>query len=160
MTWEEAKQKGIEARVEVMLKGEAPVFLAKLQSGLAGMGDSQHLPGYCVLVAYPVVASLEDLDLGQRLVFLRDMSLLGQAVFETCKPLRMNYSIYGNYDHFLHVHVRPRYAWESNKYRKGPYDRYPAEERSNPEVAFETGKYEELRLKIQQRLLELQKEYT
>lgn len=110
-----------------MLGGESPVFLARMQSGFAGLGDSQLLPGYCVLVAYPLVASLEDLSLEQRLIFLREMSLLGQAVFEVCSPLRMNYSIYGNYDHFLHAHIRARYTWEADERRKAPYDRYPAE---------------------------------
>ncbi|MGL4612204.1 MAG: hypothetical protein ACRCYY_21415 [Trueperaceae bacterium] len=101
------------------------------------------------------MASLENLNLEQRLVFLRDMSLLGQAVFDECNPLRMNYSIYGNHDHFLHAHVRARYGWETDERRKAPYDRYPAEERNSPEVSIETGKYEELRLKIQKRFVAL-----
>jgi diadenosine tetraphosphate (Ap4A) HIT family hydrolase len=156
MTWEEAKQKGIEARVEILLKNESPVFLAKMPSGFAVMGDHQHLAGYCVLVAYPTVFSIDTLPPDQQLSFLRDMMLVGRAVNEVCQPLRMNYSILGNGEPFLHAHIRPRYAWETEKYRKGPYDRYPNEEKYHSDVAFESGRYEELRLKIQRRLLELQ----
>ncbi len=35
------------------------------------------------------------------------MSLLGDAVQAVVKPRRMNYSIYGNTDAFLHAHVFP-----------------------------------------------------
>jgi diadenosine tetraphosphate (Ap4A) HIT family hydrolase len=160
MTWEEAKQKGIEGRLELLLNGQSPVLLTKMPSGFAVMGDFQHLPGYCLLLAYPVVFSIDVLPLEGRLNFLQDMMLVGQAVSEVCQPLRMNYSILGNGEPFLHAHVRPRYAWEADKYRKGPYDRYPDKEKYHSEVAFETEKHEALRLKIQKRLLELQKEYA
>ena len=109
------------------------------------MGDQQFLPGYTLLIAYPVVESLEVLVLEQRLAFLRDMSLLGQAVMEVCQPLRINYSIYGNYDPFLHAHVRARYAWEDEVLRKGPFDRYPAERRNAAEVAFSENEHGEMR---------------
>ncbi|WP_274434221.1 HIT family protein [Alicyclobacillus sp. ALC3] len=91
---------------------ENPMILARMKSGYAVIGDTQFLPGYCVLLAYPEVNSLEDLSLQGRTNFLRDMSLLGEAVQFVCSPRRLNYSIYGNSDEFLHAHVFPRYDWE------------------------------------------------
>ena len=145
MTWEQWKTKGIEGRLEATRRGENPTFIARMQSGLAVMGDQQLLPGYTLLIADPVVESLEALKLEPRLAFLRGMSLLGQAVLEVCKPLRMNYSIYGNYDPFLHAHVRARYEWEDDALRRGPFDRYPADKRNSPGVAFSEAEHGELR---------------
>ncbi len=145
MTWEEWKAQGIEGRLEASRLGENPTLITRMQSGFAVMGDYQLLPGYALLISYPIVESLEALDLAARLTFLRDMSLLGQAVLEVCKPLRMNYSVYGNYDPFLHAHVRARYVWEDDALRKGPFDRYPAEERKSLEVAFSEKKHGETR---------------
>ena len=152
MTWEEWKAKGLEGRLEATRRGENPTLIAWMQSGIAVMGDYQLLPGYTLLIAYPVVKGLESLDLEPRLSFLRDMSLLGQAVMEVCRPLRMNYSVYGNYDPFLHAHVRARYEWEDAKLREGPFDRYPAEEKSADEVAFSEAKHGGLRDEIGARL--------
>lgn len=36
-------------------RGENPMVLAKMKSGFAVIGDTQFLPGYCVLLAYPKV---------------------------------------------------------------------------------------------------------
>ena len=157
-TWEQWKAKGIQGRLEATQRGENPTLVTRMQSGFAVMGDHQFLPGYSLLIAYPVVDDLEALALEHRLTFLRDMSLLGQAVTEVCNPLRMNYSIYGNYDPFLHAHVRARYAWKNDGFRKGPFDRYPAGERNSLEVAFSEDKHGELRDNIRVKLRRLMTE--
>jgi diadenosine tetraphosphate (Ap4A) HIT family hydrolase len=92
--------------------GINPMVIIKLGSGYAVMGDTQFLPGYCVLLASPQVGQLSGLDLEHRTAFLRDMSLLGEAVELACSQkglLRVNYEILGNTDTFLHAHVFPRY---------------------------------------------------
>jgi diadenosine tetraphosphate (Ap4A) HIT family hydrolase len=92
MTWKEYKANGIPGRLEAALKGENPTVVTRLESGFVVLGDSQMLPGYCVLLAYPVVESLEALPLQKRLIFLRDMTLLGQAIQEVYKADRINHS--------------------------------------------------------------------
>jgi hypothetical protein len=61
------------------------LFIVKMSSGFAVMGDSQMLPGYCVLFAYPIVESLEVLPLQKRLIFL--------LIQEVYKANRINHSI-------------------------------------------------------------------
>lgn len=62
-------------RIASAERGENPMVLARMRSGFAVVGDTQFLPGYCVLLASPKVNSLNDLSLSQRADFLLDMSL-------------------------------------------------------------------------------------
>ena len=39
-------------------RGENPTVLARMRSGFAVMGDSQFLPGYCLLLASPKVEQI------------------------------------------------------------------------------------------------------
>lgn len=126
-------------RLGAARSGENPMVLAKMRSGYAVLGDTQHLPGYCVLLSDSDDADhLTDLTRAQRVEFLLDMALLGEAVFAVCNGLdpafrRINYEVLGNTLHQLHAHVHPRYAWEPAEYRVGPVWRYPAEIREAAE---------------------------
>ena len=117
------------------------MVLAKMRSGYAVFGDTQHLPGYCVLLSDVDGADhLTDLPYPARAEFLHDMGLLGQAVFAACNGYdpafrRVNYEVLGNTLHHLHAHVHPRYAWEPPEFRRGPVWRYPPEVREAAEFA-------------------------
>lgn len=65
-------------------RGENPMVLTKLKSGFVVMGDTQFLPGYCVLLPLEKVNTLNDLDFKQRGEYLLDMSLIGDAIQEVC----------------------------------------------------------------------------
>lgn len=108
-------------------RGENSMVLTKLKSEFVVMGDTQFLPGYCVLLPLEQVNTLNDLDFKQRGEYLLDMSLIGDAIQEVCSPRRINYSIYGNTDAFLHAHIFPRYEWESTERKRMPVWQYPAE---------------------------------
>lgn len=111
--------------------GENPLVMAKLDSGYVVFGDTQHLPGYCVLLSDVDDADhLTDLPLPGQQKFLADMALLGQAVYNACSGYdpafrRVNYEILGNLYEHLHAHVHPRYSWEPQEFRHGPVARYP-----------------------------------
>ena len=98
--------------------GTNPTVLAKMPQSFAVIGDTQFLPGYCVLlVDDPRIDRLTDLPKRQRLEFLDSMDTLGQAVETACRATdsgfrRMNYEILGNTDAYLHAHLFPRYEWE------------------------------------------------
>ncbi|WP_052702828.1 HIT family protein [Paenibacillus beijingensis] len=68
---------------------------------------------------------LNDLTYRQRSEYLLDMSLLGDAIQDALNPRRINYSIYGNTDTFLHAHVFPRYEWEPEERKTMPVWQYP-----------------------------------
>ncbi len=142
-------------RIGAAQRGENPMVLARMRSGYAVIGDTQFLPGYCVLLAAPQVESLNDLTLEQRHDFLLDMSLLGDAIMATCQPARINYSILGNTDHFLHAHVHPRYDWEPEEYRGHPPFNYPGDRWADPQYFYSEQQHGELRARISELLLQL-----
>ncbi len=139
-----------EDRIASALRGENPTVLRRLPSGFAVIGDTQFLPGYCVLLAEPEVGHLTELSREARSQFLLDMSLLGEAVERAGAPnglARINYEILGNGLPCLHAHVFPRYAWEPEERRQGPVWLYPPEEFYAPAYALSDA-HDELRTTI------------
>lgn len=94
--------------------------IARMSSGWAVMGDPQVLRGYCLLLADPVVTTLNDLDGDQRAAYLADMARLGDAVLAVTGAARINYEILGNLAPELHAHVLPRYIDEPEDLRLKP----------------------------------------
>ena len=93
-------------------RGENPLVIARMRSGFAVIGDTQHLPGYSLLLTDdPTVDHLSDLDWERRTQFLFDMSLIGEAVTRACQEnalRRINYEVLGNSIPHLHAHVHAR----------------------------------------------------
>ena len=140
-------------RIEGMVD-RSQTLIVQMPSGRAVLGDSQLLRGYCLLIAEPEVASLNDLPLEGQMVFLRDMALLGRAVQDVTHCARVNYSVYGNTDPFLHAHIFARYASEDAEKAKLPvWFSYSASERDA--VEFNLEQHRSLRLELRARLLEL-----
>ena len=87
----------------------------------------QFLRGYTILLADPVVASINDLGRPKRAEYLSDMALIGDALLEVTGAYRINYGILGNSDPYLHAHIIPRYLNEPEDFRKGLPWSYPLE---------------------------------
>src|SRR5580698_10255170 len=87
-------------RLTALAEGKDPMLIMRMKSGFADMSNHQFLRGYCLLLHYPEVLSLNDLTNEARASFLHDMALLGDAVQRTTECTRVNYSIYGNKDPF------------------------------------------------------------
>lgn len=113
--------------------------VARMSSGWAVMGESQLLPGYCLLLPDPVVGSLNDLDMAARGRYLDDMARLGDAVSAAVSPRRINYEILGNLEPALHAHVLPRFEREPEAYRTKAVWLYPPEVWNAPEHRFDAG---------------------
>ncbi len=145
-------------RIGSALRGENPMVIAEMRSGFAVIGDTQFLPGYCVLLPSRHVGSLNELTYRQKSEYLFDMGLLGDAIQQALHPRRMNYSIYGNTDAFLHAHVFPRYEWETEERRRMPVWQYPKEMWTNAQFQYSDEKHGEVRATIRARLLEILKE--
>jgi diadenosine tetraphosphate (Ap4A) HIT family hydrolase len=56
--------------------------------------------------------------------FLREMTMLRDALLEVTGAYRINYEILSNLDPALHTHVLPRYLTEPDAFRTGPPSRY------------------------------------
>lgn len=145
-------------RIAAAQKGKNPMVLTEMKSGFAVIGDTQFLPGYCVLLPAKHVDSLNELSLLERNDFLLDMSMIGDAIQEVCKPLRINYSIYGNTDTYLHAHIFPRYEWEPEVRRVKPVWNYPSEKWTSSEYLYVTAKHNELRKNLSNNLQKLMNE--
>ena len=124
------------------------MLIKELKGGYAVFGDVQFLPGYCVLLPKKEVNSLNVLTLEEREQFLSDMSVLGDAIIQSCTPIRVNYDILGNTDNFLHAHVFPRYEWESEERKRVPVWLYDSSNWHNKETSYNPIKHDEIRNSI------------
>ena len=106
----------IHKRVRLAEAGENPTVIGRMASGWLVLGDVQNLRGYCVLLASPVVASINELN-EARLRFSKDMWSVGDALLAVTDSYRVNYSVLGNLDGALHAHITPRYHSEPDATR-------------------------------------------
>ncbi len=141
-------------RIETARAGTNPTVICRVPSGWAVLCDTQFLSGYTILLADPMVASLNDLSLEKRAEFLCDMAMIGDALIEVTGAYRVNYAIAGNTDPFLHAHIVPRYLTEPEELRKSLPWAHPKSERDT--VLFDITRDEplmqRLRLAIERRL--------
>jgi len=110
----------IAERVALAQAGQNNKVLCQLNSGWAVIGDVQFLPGYCLLLPDPVVASLNELSEQTRAQFLLDMARIGDAILKVTGARRINYEILGNSEPELHAHIFPRYDHEPEERRRMP----------------------------------------
>jgi diadenosine tetraphosphate (Ap4A) HIT family hydrolase len=101
-------------------RGTNPAVICRMPSGWAVLGDTQVTRGYTILLSDPVVQDLNVLSLEERTVYLRDMSIIGDALLEVTGAALINYEILGNTDRALHTHIVPRYADEPDEQRRRP----------------------------------------
>lgn len=99
-------------RVEQARAGTNPALICRVPTGWVVLCDMQYLRGYCILLADPIVHSLNDLDRTERAEYLCDMALVGDALMDVTGAYRINYAIAGNTDPYLHAHIIPRYSNE------------------------------------------------
>ncbi|EJE99332.1 hypothetical protein LM596_05730 [Liquorilactobacillus mali] len=137
-----------EDRIGSALDGTNPMVMAELEGGIAVFGDTQFLEGYSVLLPKKEVNSLNDLNLTERTLFLRDMSILGDAVMQATDAVRINYDILGNTDNFLHAHVFPRYKEEEPEKLRKPVWLYSANHWSDKKYLYDSKKHAMVRNKI------------
>ena len=117
----------ISARVERIVAGNDPEFLAELPSGFAILGkyQPQAVRGACMLLPREVVASPNDLAPAERARFFEDLVLLGDAILEVTGAERINYLVLCNQVPELHGHAIPRFAHEDPQLRmQGPFEAY------------------------------------
>ena len=106
----------IPERIKALRAGTNPAMICQVPSGWVVLCDMQYLRGYCILLADPAVASLNDLSGTQQAEYLCDMALVGDALLEVTGAHRINYAIMGNSDPYLHAHIVPRFASEPEQY--------------------------------------------
>lgn len=113
-------QNVIQQRVELARKGAYPKVIGRMASGWLVVADTQPVEGYCILLADPVVPSVNDLQGQQRLDYLQDVVRVGDALLEVTGAARINYETWCNQAPSLHTHIVPRYATEPQAQRLLP----------------------------------------
>lgn len=117
----------VENGVALARRGKHPGLICRMPSGWAVLADMQYLRGYCILLADPVVASLNELSKEQSADFLLDMVAIGDALLQVTGAYRINYAVMGNSDPALHAHIVPRFSDEPEMYLRDQPWSYPRE---------------------------------
>ena len=132
------------------------MVMARMRTGFAVIGDTQHLPGYSLLLTDDLdIDHPTDLPWPRRRDFFFDLSLLGEAVLNATRKngaTRINYEVLGNSWNYLHGHVHARYGWEPRDKIGGPVWRYAKDVRNAPEHAYNDARHGALRREITREL--------
>ena len=115
----------IEQRVQAARLGHNPYVITKMKSGWLVIGDVQPLPGYCLLLADPVVDSPNALSQSDRSQYSLDVLRVGDALLRVTGAYRVNYLTLANLEPSLHTHIIPRFWDEPEGKRRGsPFQAY------------------------------------
>lgn len=90
-------------------KNKNPYFVSELSTGYIVLGSYQFYRGYTLFLCKKHSNELHELPSNFRQQFLKDMSLVAEAVFKAFKPRKLNYELLGNTTSHLHWHLFPRY---------------------------------------------------
>jgi diadenosine tetraphosphate (Ap4A) HIT family hydrolase len=110
----------IEQRVQAARCGENPYVITRMNAGWLVIGDVQPLPGYCLLLADPVVGGPNELGEAERARYALDVLRAGDALLAVTGAYRINYMTLANLEPALHTHIVPRFLSEPDEQRRLP----------------------------------------
>lgn len=96
-------------RIELTKNGKNPFFVRELKTGYVVLGDIQRFKGYTLFLCKEHATELHFLRKDFRHLFLEEMSLASEAVYNAFHPDKLNYELLGvgNGVH-MHWHIFPR----------------------------------------------------
>ena len=96
-------------RIELIKNDKNPFFVRELKTGYVVLGDIQRFKGYTLFLCKEHATELHFLNKDFRSVFLEEMSLVAEAVYNAFHPDKLNYELLGvgNGVH-MHWHIFPR----------------------------------------------------
>lgn len=97
-------------RISQIKEGRNPYFVAELKTGYVVLGDYQFFKGYALFLCKKHVSELHELTKKEKILFLKEMSVVAEAVFKSFRPDKLNYELLGNKDRHLHWHIFPRHS--------------------------------------------------
>ncbi|MDE7164285.1 MAG: HIT family protein [Clostridiales bacterium] len=115
-------------RIQMIKDGTNPYFVKELQTGYVVIGDHQHFKGYSLFLYKQHKTELFQLDMDERSLFLREMSIVAEATAKAFGAQKMNYELLGMGDSHLHWHLFPRAFGDLGEYGvngNGPVWWYP-----------------------------------
>ena len=95
-------------RIEMIKNGTNPYFVKELETGYVVIGDHQYFKGYTLFLCKQHETELHFLDEEFKNKYLREMSVVAEAVYNAFGAEKMNYELLGNGETHLHWHLFPR----------------------------------------------------
>lgn len=103
-------------RIELIKNQENPYFVRELETGYVVLGDYQRFPGYTLFLCKQHVTELFQLEESYKMQYLKEMSILAEAVSKAFDAEKMNYELLGNGDSHIHWHLFPRRNGDLGQY--------------------------------------------
>jgi diadenosine tetraphosphate (Ap4A) HIT family hydrolase len=104
-------------RIALIHAGRHPGFVTELDASYVVLGDFHLWRGYTLVLSKQCLPELHDLLADRRARFLSEMALVAEAVWETFRPVKLNYEMLGNQVPHMHWHIFPRYADDPERSR-------------------------------------------
>lgn len=96
-------------RIDWIKAGKKPYFVRELNTGYVVIGDHQRIKGYTLFLCKEHATELHFLEQAFRMEFLREMSLVAEAVYNAFQPDKLNYELLGaGTGRHMHWHIFPR----------------------------------------------------
>ncbi len=117
-------------RIEMIKNSKNPYFVKELKTGYVVIGDNQHFYGYTLFLYkhHENRTELFHLEDSEKMLFLKEMSLIAEAVSKAFGAEKINYELLGMGDAHLHWHIFPRRSGDIDNFGncgKGPVWWYP-----------------------------------
>lgn len=95
-------------RIQMIKDGNNPYFVKELETGYVVLGDFQHFRGYSLFLFKEHISELFQLDEEIKVTYLKEMTMVAEAVYNVFQPEKINYELLGNGDAHLCWHLFPR----------------------------------------------------
>jgi diadenosine tetraphosphate (Ap4A) HIT family hydrolase len=97
-------------RIKTIQADKNHFFVRELTTGYVVIGDHQFYEGYTLFLCKQHTDELHKLEPQFRQQYLKEMSIVAEAVHKAFKPRKLNYELLGNTESHLHWHLIPRHA--------------------------------------------------
>jgi len=86
--------------------------VCELPASVVYLFKEQTHPGRCIVASKHHVDEIVDLGADERQAFMEDVALTAKALHKAFNPDKVNYGMYGDTVHHLHMHLCPKYKDE------------------------------------------------
>jgi diadenosine tetraphosphate (Ap4A) HIT family hydrolase len=86
--------------------------ICELPASTVYLFKEQSHPGRCIVASKHHVSEMIELSVADRQAFLEDVATVSGAIHEAFHPDKVNYGMYGDTGHHLHMHLCPKYKDE------------------------------------------------
>ena len=107
------------------------IEICELPASTVYLFKEQSHPGRCIVASKHHVSEMLELSKEDREAFIADVSRVAEAIHAVCHPDKLNYGMYGDTGHHLHMHLCPKYkdAYEwGGTFTMNPDQKYLSEE--------------------------------